>query len=156
MKIYFPFLIAIGALTPCMARATSVDWTCQIGGAYSADERSHLETSTQNGALVGRSFIVDFDSGLIFSKTLPSMEHLLATTVISKAYKDRDYLVAYNGPKPAFLYIQASFGQEKKPFTLFEGATGTLFVGTCLWTWMSGRALMPSIKSSNSSSPDGS
>jgi hypothetical protein len=118
---------------PRAAFALSVDWSCSIGAAYPTDNRGHLSSSAQYGHLAGSIFIVDFDSGRIFGRTLPTMERLLSATVISKAYKDRDYLVAYNATQAAFLDIQASSGQEQKPFTLFDGSTGTLFTGMCVF-----------------------
>jgi hypothetical protein len=127
------FLLAIGALVPRAAFALSVDWSCSIGAAYLTDKKGHLSSSAQYGHLAGSNFIVDFDSGRIFGGTLLTMERLLSTTVISKAYKDGDYLVAYNAIQATFLDIQASSGQEQKPFKLFDGSTGTLFTGRCVF-----------------------
>jgi hypothetical protein len=126
-------LLCIGALVPRVAFGLSVDWSCSISAAYLADHKGHLQGSAQHGHLTGSSFIVDFDSGRIFGKTLPTMERLRSATVISKAYKDRDYLVAYNAAQAAFLDIQASSAQEQKPFTLFDGSTGTLLTGNCVF-----------------------
>ena len=131
MRALFVLLAVLGSLTPRVAAALSIDWSCVIGGAYTADKSSHLEPSPANSHLIGSSFIVDYGSGLVFGKTLPAVERLRSTILISQAYKEGDYVVVYRGAKPAFLYIQASSDEKQKPFTLFEGSSGTTFVGTC-------------------------
>ena len=82
--------------------------------------------------LLGESFIVDFDSGLIFGNALPIPEHFDSTTVISKAYKKTDYRVVSSGrDQGILLHIRASVPQPQKPFTLFDATEGTTFSGTC-------------------------